>query len=168
MKRRLLHRGIGFELLEDTRLSETKRWVVVEPGVKDPWNPASQSLVPNRQLPSAISRGGFLFQHTDQSSIVTNGKLPVQERRIYPGTFDGTVDQRLWDRMEFWTCQPPFPMGHAFCPVDQPRIDGSQRNPAACSIGLIGNPDAGLPADIYQPPAIVSKIVENRVGLINN
>ena len=101
---------LGFELVEDTRLSETKRWVVVAPGAQ-----GTQLLLARATDEAQLSRLGdqtggrvFLFLHTDnfQRDYKTFSEKGVRFReqpRIEPyGTvvvFEDLYGNR-WDLIE--------------------------------------------------------------------
>ena len=59
---------LGFELVEDTRLSETKRWVLVAPpGAKEMRLLLAKADTPEQEMRIGNQAGGrvFLFLHTD-------------------------------------------------------------------------------------------------------
>ena len=59
---------LGFELIEDTKLSETKRWVVVKPKGKGSCSLLLAKAANEQQLKAVGAQSGgrvFLFLHTD-------------------------------------------------------------------------------------------------------
>ena len=102
---------LGFELVEDTVMSETKRWVVVKPKGE-----GSCSLLlakaANEMQENAVGNqtGGrvFLFMYTDDikrdyTNLVVNGVKIIREMEQHPyGTVAVFADLygNLWDLIE--------------------------------------------------------------------
>lgn len=102
---------LGFELLEDTALSETKRWVLVRPK----GTAGCALLLATAANPEQISRIGnqtggrvFLFLHTDDfwrdyQNLVANGvefvRMPAEEEYGTVAVFKDTYGN-LWDLIE--------------------------------------------------------------------
>lgn len=104
-------RNLGFDLIEDTRLSDTKRWVLIAP----PGSPQTRLLLARAATPEQeafIGRqsGGrvFLFLHTDDfwrdyRAYLTRGIHFVREPKEEPyGTVAVFEDLygNLWDLIE--------------------------------------------------------------------
>lgn len=102
---------LGFDLIEDTKLSETKRWVVVAPKKSTGCKLLLAQASNEEQLASVGNQSGgrvFLFMHTDDikgdyTSMKQNGvtivREPVEEKW---GTVLVFVDLygNLWDLIE--------------------------------------------------------------------
>jgi len=61
-------KAMGFRVVEDTRLSESKRWVLVAPrGGKSPWLLLAKAASPEQgsRVGNQTSGRVFLFMHTD-------------------------------------------------------------------------------------------------------
>ena len=102
---------LGFELMEDTKLSATKRWVVIKPkGEGGCKLLLAQATNEEQQKAIGNQTGGrvFLFLHTDDikkdyTSLVANGIKIVREMEEQPyGTVCVFADLygNLWDLIE--------------------------------------------------------------------
>ncbi len=101
---------LGFELIEDTQLSETKRWVVVSPSGSDCRLLLAQASN-GQQLNSVGNQTGgrvFLFLHTDDfwrdfknytSKNVQFVREPVKEAYGTVAVFEDLYGN-LWDLIE--------------------------------------------------------------------
>jgi len=108
---RFYTKTLGFELIEDTQLSETKRWVIVAPKGSDGCNLLLAKAANEEQASRVGNQTGgrvFLFLHTDnfqrdyealQSKGVTFVRTPATE--VY-GTVSVFKDLygNLWDLIE--------------------------------------------------------------------
>jgi uncharacterized glyoxalase superfamily protein PhnB len=102
---------LGFELLEDTMLSETKRWVVVKPKGKGGCKLLLAKAANEEQMKAIGNQTGgrvFLFLHTDDikrdyANLVANNITIVRELTQEPfGTVAVFKDLygNLWDLIE--------------------------------------------------------------------
>ena len=102
---------LGFELIEDTKLTEIKRWVVVKPkGEGGCKLLLAQAANEEQQKAVGNQTGGrvFLFLHTDDikrdyTNLVANGVQIVRELEEQPyGTVSVFADLygNLWDLIE--------------------------------------------------------------------
>ncbi len=101
---------LGFELLEDTRLSDTKRWVLVTPPGSSTSLLLAKASTDEQRARVGNQTGGrvFLFLHTDDfwrdyKSLMTKGVKFVREpaEEVY-GTVSVFEDLygNLWDLIE--------------------------------------------------------------------
>ncbi len=102
---------LGFELIEDTKMSETKRWVVVKPSGEGGCSLLLAKAANEEQVKAIGNQTGgrvFLFLHTDDikrdyTSLVANNVTIVRELTEEPyGTVAVFADLygNLWDLIE--------------------------------------------------------------------
>ena len=102
---------LGFELIEDTKLSDTKRWVIVAPKGSDGCNLLLAKAATEEQMSRVGNQTGgrvFLFLHTDnlqrdyealQSKGVTFVRTPATEAWGTVAVFKDLYGN-LWDLIE--------------------------------------------------------------------
>lgn len=80
---------LGFQLIEDTMLSVTKRWVVVSPGITQASLLLAKAATPEQKKAIGNQTGGrvFLFLYTDNFEItyqqyIAKGVSFIEEPRI--------------------------------------------------------------------------------------
>ena len=102
---------LGFTLVEDTKLSETKRWVLISPRSEDQFSLLLAKADGEKQKSSVGNQSGgrvFLFLHTsdfqkDYDFFKSNGVIFVREATTEPwGTVAVFQDLygNLWDLVE--------------------------------------------------------------------
>jgi catechol 2,3-dioxygenase-like lactoylglutathione lyase family enzyme len=103
--------SLGFRVIEDTRLSEDKRWVVVAPGSSTgPSLLLAQAATPEQVLSIGKQAGGrvFLFLHTDdfwrdysqmQASNVKFLEAPREETYGIVAVFEDLYGNK-WDLLQ--------------------------------------------------------------------
>ena len=103
---------LGFDLIEDTQLSDTKRWVIVAPKGSDGCNLLLAKAATEEQMSRVGNQTGgrvFLFLHTDnlqrdyealQSKGVTFVRTPATEAWGTVAVFKDLYGN-LWDLVQY-------------------------------------------------------------------